>query len=811
MRYFATIFLLIGALSAQAQDFFVTHANPAVLVLGGPQNGEYPFLNFIKTCGNINGSTTFPTQLTADSYPTGTLSVGNLVCTISALPSAATLGVAHWVLEWPQQGSTNQTATVQIVSGSATLTTCQSAGCAAACSGSNCPIGTACAVTNNASSHWTLAGTNCRAEFDVTGTQGGFTITFLNGDTYTNFTNLILVRSDQESALLNCSAVACFYPDFLATLSSAQGTAPSGISVNPTIIRFLNWQGINNSNEADSSYGPAATNITYSSAQHYTPSLYAAEICAQSTGSGSCPSGSSTANNYIATCAGSPQCTCPGSLTQGLTIQGYVIDANTSTTPNLAFCGLAATNIVGLNTLAVGDGQIGANSLQTLVYDSVLNEWIVSSGGVISGVPLSVIVALCNALSVGCWVQFPVMVDSATVTSEATYVAENLNAGLTAYFEFSNEIWNFANDQTQLMLAHGNAQGFSSGNNRNVFDPYAFQRFQVMQLVTSAWTEAGRSLAQLRRIEAFQAFGSNTQVENYRLLGEDLTVDASGNYTTGPVGSGCGGAGSGLAVATNYSNATVCNVASAGYPVSTNIDILSYAPYTNGAQIVSCNAASTACYQNTMTSALTAADNYAAGGSSAASALAFIDSDIRTGTRNGSLGCHTLAGYNTTTVSCGTAIFSIWDTLAQKYSTNLSLCAGTACNVYGVIQYEGGFQDTPPTPAALTSLATAGSYTTCASGNATNCAAEFADLINAYRSGGLYQFTLDSFNAFKSYKSSIAPAYFELGPDTTQWPMIGCETTPGTTTCSSNSNLVPDIYTAPYASYNGFSAFVPVR
>lgn len=68
-------------------------------------------------------------------------------------------------------------------------------------------------------------------------------------------------------------------------------------------------------------------------------------------------------------------------------------------------------------------------------------------GGPPCGLPVEVMVALANAASIDPWFNMPTLIDiygaDTYVPSFASYVVAHLNSNLTAYYEFSNETWNF--------------------------------------------------------------------------------------------------------------------------------------------------------------------------------------------------------------------------------------------------------------------------------------------------------------------------------------------------------------------------------
>ena len=820
MRFILATILALLTTAANSQQFFLTHYGAATLDLGSPDAGEYPFLNQIKGALNESGTGAWPAQLSgATSYPTGTLSQ-NITFNITSLPTTAETGGSwNWIIEWPKQGAVDQIATVSISRTGHTFTTVSQS--------------SSCTITGSGTATYTVGGTDCRVIYTDTGTGGlAYAFTFPSGDTYTGFTNLILVRSDQETELLagsgtDCDSTSgiCFYPDFLGTLSSKNWTAPSGVSLNPKALRFLNWnlavdQNATNNVTALSQLQTTAS-LAWAPPFYFNESEWVGDLCAQTQTGGCSGVGSGSTNVYgAAALGGVTSCASMGTTYQ---FQALAIDASTSTATLTV--GTCTAPLVNTSAAAIGSGTIAANVVQTVSYDPLLNKYIVQAQGIRAGVPIAVMVSLCNVLNMDCWINIPTMIDyvgpSSAVGQIATYIAQNLKSTLRWKIEYSNEVFNFAAPPTNWFTARGVVQGFPSGNNRQTFDPYMAQRQVVMQTAATAWVAAGRSLSQLDEVATVQSVANNTQIETYQFKGTDLTLDSSGNYTTG-TGGGCSGAGSGLPVVTNYSFQTVCGTPSTGDPVSTTITIFGYAPYWNGAQIVgetissACAQATNSfgCWNNDMSGALLAADEYASGTPSLiAAALQFVDADLRAGTRSvggaaAVLGVETLSNFTTT-------YFAQWDCLVTRYSTTLFAKYGLpgGCSSFvggslvGVEQYEGGVQINPPSGATLTTLASytnpfqtnysggaisAGGTQTCASNNATNCATELATLVTAYRNSGLaQQFVTDSFNDFMSYKSSLMPAYYDLGPDSSQWPLIPA----------------PDIYATPYLTYAGFALF----
>ena len=283
-----------------------------------------------------------------------------------------------------------------------------------------------------------------------------------------------------------------------------------------------------------------------------------------------------------------------------------------------------------------------------------------------------------------------------------------------------------------------------------------------MGIVTTEWS-ASRSLSSLVRVMAWQTGSGGTPSNSLIILGQHLTLDGSNNYTSS-------------AATTNYSVAGACSSASitSGRPIDC-VDAFAYAPYYDGAQI----RATDSSYNNTMTDAVTAADNYASGNPVLMStALDFVDCDVRgvttatypnCGLRNGTLGPDTLASFPAT--------YSGYDTLATTWGKV-------------VIEYEGGLQIAAPSASRLTTL---GITSSSLCGTAACISTEFANLIAAYKNDPRFkQLAYDQFQQFMSYGNSRIPSWYELGPNSTQWDIF-----PG-----ANFNVTPA-----YQSFNGVQRF----
>jgi hypothetical protein len=797
-RWFLIAAQLLSA-PAGAQRLVALHSGNAVLDFSALGSGEYAYINFFKTCGRYSISSgsafAYPAILDANGYITSAPSA-QLQCVINHLtPNGA--GTSEWVVAWSGTYTMKiETGTVSVVSDPG-----------------NCVTGTSGGLA--------VTGTNCRVLFnDTIGTPGnGATILFPTNGTYSGASSAYLCLASEESLLL---AGQMFRPAFLNLL---QGQTTS---LNPIALRFLNWN------------GTAGLSLSRFGYRNLTTGFSAVSTTWPGDKATTGPWGGTMSGGDTYTGSAPPDW--PG-LIDGATVQYFTTNANTTTTPTLNVGGTGAVTILNgaftssptASTLAIG--AIAANSVGTFVYDAELNGWMYQSNGLFGGVPVEDAVALCNAISSNLWWNTPGLFDGPSITEQDDYIRDHLNSNLKFYNEWSNETFNVAATPWQWLNLRGAARGFPSGNNQQPFSESALRQRIAFGIGLSEWTSKRNAASMFMIFSPQTAGGNSSQVDNYLLQGQDLTLDINGAYTTG----------SGLPIVTNYSVQGPCNTGTtSGRPIDCE-NAMALAPYINGAQI----GATDGNYSAPMTAAIAAADNYNNGSGTAAqiaSALAFVDSDVRIGLKqtsqaviatssisgntltvgsvsSGSLtvgayltdathtqpfalitagsglswtvtpsqtvssetmtasyvGGVTEAAYTTATGNSGflsEGWYGVWLTLATKY--NLSM-----------FQYEGGFQELAPTSSRLTTL---GITTSANCGTAACISAEFTSLITAYKNSGLfYQLTLDHFNSFLSVAAPNAKsvAWFQFGPGGDQWSMVPA----------------PDINATPYQNYQAFQNF----
>ena len=403
--------------------------------------------------------------------------------------------------------------------------------------------------------------------------------------------DLQLYRKTDEAAF---NAGAIFTPEFLLLLRT----------LNPKIIRTMDWSRTNGNNIASFRNRCPVTAFSYLTEKWWTSGVTAL-WCGFAAGAGqySCPNPKASSSNRYE---------------HGETVQLCFDNTNSVSPPTLNISGRGAVPIANLSNAEIEVGKIRPNTPCTLIYDSFLEVWILTAenaadpyGGLTSGVPIEIQVALCNELDVNFWFNIPILYTDESITAIASYIRENLSPNLSAYFELSNECWNEIFSQTRLCRSRGKALGIPTKHGRAEYGYYGLRVCQAMSLVTEAW--APRSVATLRRVMAVQETGAPATVKHFQLDGADLSTAFGDHDHIAPT-------------RTNESKG------SRKYCRPINVcDVLSYALYFNGALINDGTM-----YRNfskfDIHRVMRAADDFASGVERRiASALAFVDDDIRCG------------------------------------------------------------------------------------------------------------------------------------------------------------------------------------
>jgi hypothetical protein len=141
-----------------------------------------------------------------------------------------------------------------------------------------------------------------------------------------------------------------------------------------------------------------------------------------------------------------------------------------------------------------------------------------ASQGRIRGVALEYIIDMANAVGSDPWVSIPISATDAYVDSMATMIRDDLDPGLTAYIELSNEIFNFTFPQHAIAARRGAAMGLA--------DSAAAESLRWLVPDHLALTNALRYQAR-RSIEVFDIFERILGRDRlYRVLGGWLIDDA---------------------------------------------------------------------------------------------------------------------------------------------------------------------------------------------------------------------------------------------------------------------------------------------
>jgi hypothetical protein len=419
----------------------------------------------------------------------------------------------------------------------------------------------------------------------------------------------------------------------------------------------------------------------------------------------------------------------------------------------------------------------------SLTYSAVLKGWILSNidtgGGLNSSAPIEVFCEVCNRVNCGYWANVPLLYANGSITAFATFIATYLNPSLRSIWEFSNEVWNFGQQQTNMAIALGSCLGFFKANAFiSMYSFYALRLRQMAEDIVNAWTTS-RPRSNVIIVCACWLLegngGGSGLNDNYRFRGAALTTS---NATYAANGGPGGTAGTDYASFPNR-------------PIDW-CDGISYATYWQGKLVKTFSSDWTGIITPYI-SLLKASASYAAGGASnIANALAAWDNDVAAGD---------YAAYP--------SIYSGWEKMISAYDGHSSPNRGNSkLHVYC---YEGGLQEglgnsfsgTGDTRndytgyAPLLSQFDAERWDTSAFGSDNGIVAKnVTDLFIAYLNSNYFYHRIFLFydqitSAHSARKAYPAQFGFE-GPSI--WSLF-----PG------------DIYTAPYQSFAALSAYNNVQ
>ncbi len=138
------------------------------------------------------------------------------------------------------------------------------------------------------------------------------------------------------------------------------------------------------------------------------------------------------------------------------------------------------------------------------------------------GVPPEVICQFCNQIGADAYMCIPHTVDDDYVTQFATVVKNTLNTALVAYFEYSNEIWNFAFDQNDYCREHA-ILDWGEGNEE---DWQAKRATQVAILINNVFTGQSSRVANVLGIQNGDVYSLQ-----HRYSGEIWQAHDPGGFT----------------------------------------------------------------------------------------------------------------------------------------------------------------------------------------------------------------------------------------------------------------------------------------
>jgi len=748
----------------------------------GGVGAAFPFMNFFKTW-TTSLSTNSPTILNTNGFPeTASLpaNIGGLI------PIPANWSGQALVLKW--------TGTLALALQFGTLVTVGGGFVTAGGAGGN-------TGTN-------LSGTNGRIVFTIT--QSPFpsqpNFFFIAGNAQQSLTSMVLCLASNEAAI---DAGGIFNPDFLSVVRALNPgilrqmgwtlSAGQEVLINPqynyqipiasmsyTNIRFppTIWAGaISNSGNVYSCGSYTDMPVSWTDKEVFQGSINNANTVLTITGAANNGSGlirlamastASLSTNQIVSFGGyNPNGSGIGVALGAwkiTVIDGTHIDLASSYPSGIASSFVTAFSSNGsLSTATINVGGRGAKLLSAVgaiplaagglatgkasfVYDATLDQVVYGVGGLYCGMPLTIQIALCNAVNAHLWYTFPSLISDASVISMTQLVAATLGGAQNFYAEYSNETWNGNFTQYYYCWQMGAALGLSAAALGTVQQNLSFSGLrtrQIMGNIKATWTGAQ---SRLKRVMACQAFGDTTNFNTYKFQGHDLAAFGDGaSYNTFP-----------------------------NRPID-YCDVVSYAPYAQGAQLNTtypADASGAADYSN-MT---TAADLYATGtGPNIASALAMVDADYRsTSTFPADVG--NLFAYAHTTGGGGNNIYYGWETITAGYDG-----AGRPSGLPNLTGecYEGSFQFLGPTTSQCTGLNISTTYS-----------AKVATLITAYQNSPLAaQLMIDYVKQFLGTDPTAAT--FGLLPHSKTMAFLEL-------TGANIWGLLPtDIYSTPFQTYVG--------
>jgi len=487
------------------------------------------------------------------------------------------------------------------------------------------------------------SGGKVRFFFNIIPTTG-WNFTFFGGCTFASMSNLVICRSSDWASIVNATTFA------ISATAPEQMINPLWVNVykdlNFSLFRPMGWTNPNDGNNcARHSYRKNwKTGLGFNGAPSIVPSVLV--------GSGGVIGGT---NTYTAS---APPAGGSGAYVDGETFQGFATNASTGTGPfTFNVAGRGPKQLYDrTGTLMAGSGGYGSvqgATVATFVFSTILDGFYYNASGIFTNVPIEMQCAAANQLGMNFWYNFPPFYDAASCAASAVVVRDQLLPTLSAWFEYGNEIWNNGFPMTAFARICGTLMGFTLPNDAQMFGFYAVKVCQLYPGIKTAWSP--RSLGQLNRVMGIQSRSSPAGVDAYRFKAQECA----------PNGTGVGGLGKGNTVYNNYTGSADFTQAPLGRPID-HCEVISYAVYYSGGQTMQFQDNYVKLFDagHNFNGLTTAADQYATGvPATMATALTWLDNDIRTGHQSGSstsLDTQNLEDF-------ATNVYPAWNTLAVTY------------------------------------------------------------------------------------------------------------------------------------------------
>ncbi len=109
------------------------------------------------------------------------------------------------------------------------------------------------------------------------------------------------------------------------------------------------------------------------------------------------------------------------------------------------------------------------------------------------GVPLEVVLQICNAVSSDCWLNVPHQASDDYITQMARLAHSGLGDGQRIYLEFSNEVWNPDYEQYRYAISQGRATWPSAGARPDEYNRswYGMRTAQMCDIWKAVWGADG--------------------------------------------------------------------------------------------------------------------------------------------------------------------------------------------------------------------------------------------------------------------------------------------------------------------------------